>query len=51
MVLAILSDADEKHGANAKLQYQISVIAPFLAHGRVKAGEIRTAVADYRITR
>lgn len=51
MLLAILSDADEKSGAKAKLQYQISVIAPFLAHGRVKAGEIRSAVEDYRITR
>jgi hypothetical protein len=48
MLLAILSNADEGNGTGAKLQYQISVIAPFLAHGRVKAREIRAAVEDYR---
>ncbi|MFH5799945.1 hypothetical protein [Haladaptatus sp. CMAA 1911] len=49
MLLAILSNADGRNGVNATLRYQTSVIAPFLAHGRVKAREIRTAVEDYRI--
>ncbi|MCO8243284.1 MULTISPECIES: hypothetical protein [unclassified Haladaptatus] len=49
MLLAILSETDEVTGANTKLRYQISVIAPFLAHGRVKAEEIRAAVDEYRV--
>ena len=50
MLLAILSTADWEREAKSKLRYQTAVIAPFLAHGRVKAGEIRHAVDSHRIT-
>lgn len=49
MLLAVLSTADWEKKAKSKLRYQTAVIAPFLAHGRVKAGEIRHAVDSYRI--
>ncbi|WP_227376331.1 hypothetical protein [Haladaptatus halobius] len=49
MLLAILSDEGSKHGAQAKLRYQTSVIMPLLAHGRVKAREIRDAVDNHRV--
>jgi hypothetical protein len=49
MLLAILSTIDWEKEAESKLRYQTAVIAPFLAHGRVKAGEIRHAVDSHRI--
>ncbi|WP_227356035.1 hypothetical protein [Haladaptatus salinisoli] len=49
MLLAVLSDETSKSGVKAKLRYQTSVLMPLLAHGRVKAREIRDAVEDYRV--
>ena len=49
MLLAVLSTADWEKKAKSKLRYQTAVIAPFLAHGRVKASEIRHAVDSHRI--
>lgn len=49
MLLAILSTIDGKSEAKSKLRYQISVIAPFLAHGRVKAREIQQAVETHQV--
>lgn len=50
MLLAILSEISGEKESKSKLRYQTSVIAPFLAHGRVKAREIRRAVEDRRVS-
>lgn len=49
MLLAVLSDEPSKRGAKAKLRYQTAVLMALLAHGRVKAREIRDAVENHRV--
>jgi hypothetical protein len=49
MLLAVLSSAQNRRGAKSKLRYETSVIASWLAHGRVKANEVKEAVESHRV--